>query len=66
MKVTLISNEDKSAHVTKEQEEKLNEWLLLGLRTMDYSNFSGEFQTKGLAKRPESGKCKTKIKLQYW
>lgn len=55
MKVTLISNEEKSSHVSKEQGKKLNEWFLAALREMDYTPFTGKYQTAGLAKRPENG-----------
>lgn len=55
MKVTLISNEEKSGHASKEQGKKLNEWFLAALREMDYTPFTGKYQTAGLAKRPENG-----------
>ncbi|KAH3797645.1 hypothetical protein DPMN_151229 [Dreissena polymorpha] len=55
MKVTLLSNDDKTGHVSKEQDDKVNESMISTLRTMDLVPFSTKFVSKGNGQRPERG-----------
>ncbi|XP_060565876.1 uncharacterized protein LOC132724909 isoform X2 [Ruditapes philippinarum] len=52
MKVTCLSNDDKSVNLTKDADNKVTNWMLTGLRTMEQQLF--DFKSVGNAPRPKS------------
>lgn len=54
MRVTCLSNDDKSVNMTKDAEDKVTNWMLTVLRSMDLDLF--DFKSIGNAPRSEDGK----------